>query len=74
MQAYENQIEEEITVCPYCMNDYRGQLQCCGENHWAEAYIIDGECYLADEVTILEYNKEDVKGDMQLRALKDGDL
>ena len=52
-----SEIKEEISVCPYCMNDFpidswRG---CCGEVHSERAYVtVDGECYLESEVTIEE--------------------
>ena len=46
-------IVDEVTVCPYCMDDYTG-IVCCGENHPELAYITkDGNCYLDNEIEIV---------------------
>ena len=71
----ESEIEEYITVCPYCMEKQSG-FSCCGENHFSEAVLTYDDCYLLDEIDIIEdvINKDDLKGDMQLKMEKEGDL
>lgn len=52
----ESDIIDEITVCPYCMNDAGSKSGCCGESsaHFAEAYITKAqECYLISEVELI---------------------
>ena len=50
-------IVEEITVCPYCMDEKvehgRG---CCGESscHFAKAYVTKDACYLEHEVEVVK--------------------
>lgn len=53
-QIYESQVQDELTVCPYCMNPpTRGQRSCCGENHFEEAIDTGDEIYLLSEVEIV---------------------
>ena len=55
-KLYESEILEEITVCPYCMNDWsdkKDMFGCCGENHPETAFITKNECYLESEVDII---------------------
>lgn len=77
----EHQIEKEITVCPYCMNEVSERYYggCCGESsaHFETAYVIEGhdEYYLASEVEIEEYTAEeraDQKAESQLDDWKEG--
>ena len=49
----ESEVESEITVCPYCMNEVRADphMGCCGEVHAERAYVLNnGECYLESEI------------------------
>ena len=53
-QIYESQVQDELTVCPYCMNPpTRGQFSCCGENHFEPAIDTGDEIYLLSEVEII---------------------
>lgn len=53
-QIYESQVQDELTVCPYCMNPpTRGQRSCCGENHYEPAIDTGDEIYLLSEVEII---------------------
>lgn len=70
IELYEKDIKEEISVCPYCGNENRGQLSCCGENHWTDAIVTwDGDIHLEDEYIVVDeplttQDKEDIKGDL----------
>lgn len=55
-------IEDEITVCPYCMGEVSRHrfFGCCGETsaHFSKAYVMkDGDCLLENEVEVV---KDDV--------------
>lgn len=53
-----NQIQAEVTVCPYCMELVGSEVRsCCGENsaHFAKAYDLGDEYVLADEVAVIEW-------------------
>lgn len=56
MKIKEIDIEEEITVCPYCMEEPSiGRLAngCCGEDHFDLAYVLkNGDCVLVSESEI----------------------
>lgn len=53
-QIYESQVQDELTVCPYCMNPpTRGQRSCCGEIHYEPAIDTGDEIYLLSEVEII---------------------
>lgn len=47
-------IQDEITVCPYCMNPIQvdPHAGCCGEVHSAKAYDLGDEIVLVDEVEV----------------------
>ena len=72
----ENEILEEIQVCPYCMNIPRS-FSCCGENHFENAYLtVNDEVFLESEVEIIgnELTQEeidDIKGSIQYDIEKD---
>lgn len=54
---FEQQVEDKILVCVYCMNKVSGEQRgCCGESsaHFEEAYVLaDNEYYLSSEVTLV---------------------
>lgn len=58
-----NEIDREITMCPYCGDEKRGScFDCCGEssNHFVQAYVMnDGETYQVDEVLVIEVGDEE---------------
>lgn len=53
----ENTIQDEILVCPYCMNEKNCEsMGCCGESdcHFERAITtISGDCYLISEIEII---------------------
>lgn len=55
-KIYEDQITDELTVCPYCYNTWTERKDvygCCGEVHPAEAYLVDDDqVLLVDEVEV----------------------
>jgi hypothetical protein len=54
----ESQIEDEIMCCPYCGDPQRDKMGCCGETHFENHYIIDGDYYRESEVEIEEDENE----------------
>ena len=52
----EEQITDEVWVCPYCMNEVNEERGCCGESsaHFEKAYEVDGELYLTSELQIVK--------------------
>lgn len=50
------QVQDEITVCPYCMNPARNRIACCGESsaHFQTAYDLGDELVLAEEVEVVD--------------------
>ena len=53
----ESQIETELLVCPYCMNEVsHNETGCCGESscHFETAYVTQDETYLVSEVNVLK--------------------
>lgn len=56
-QVKETDIEDIVTVCPYCMTKVSADsLGCCGESsaHFEDAYIIEDEYYLKHEIEVIE--------------------
>jgi hypothetical protein len=56
-QVKEIDIEDVVTVCPYCMTEMSsGALGHCGESstHFEDAYIIEDECYLKREIEVIK--------------------
>ncbi len=52
-----SEVDDEIEVCPYCMNPPpRGRSGCCGESsaHFETAYDIKGELYLESEIELYD--------------------
>lgn len=72
----ESDIEQELEVCPYCMNDYSGaqsEHACCGEVHTAKAWLMtNGDVWLDSEVTIepIKETKES-RADAWIKAKKE---
>lgn len=56
-----SQIETEILVCPYCMDEVsQDEIGCCGESsaHFEAAYVTTQlETYLESEVEIVDDSK-----------------
>lgn len=54
----ESEIEDEVLVCPYCMNGVSSDaIGHCGESstHFEIAYILtNGEIYLESEIVIIK--------------------
>jgi hypothetical protein len=52
-----SQIENEITICPYCGDEKHGQSGCCGESscHFEQAYVLkDGDCVSEHECSVVD--------------------
>ena len=53
MKIRKEDITDYISVCPYCYEMNRGQISCCGENHFEDGYLMEnGEIYLESDVTV----------------------
>lgn len=53
----ESQIEAEILVCPYCMDEVSyNRTGCCGESsaHFDTAYVTQDETFLKHEVVVIK--------------------
>lgn len=58
-----SQVQDEVTVCPYCMDGPKAHGRdygCCGESsaHFVKAYDLGDEFVLMDEVEIIDEPKE----------------
>jgi hypothetical protein len=57
-QVLLSQIENEITVCPYCGDEKHGNSYgCCGESscHFEKAYVLkDGDCVTEHECCVVD--------------------
>jgi hypothetical protein len=56
-QVKETDIEDLVTVCPYCMTEMGPRdYGHCGEasTHFEDAYIIEDECYLKSEIEVIK--------------------
>lgn len=52
MKIKKEDIAEYISVCPYCYEMNRGQISCCGENHFEDGYLLEnGEIFLESDIT-----------------------
>lgn len=51
-QIYESQVQDELTVCPYCYTPVH-KMSCCGETHYEPAIDTGDEIYLLSEVEII---------------------
>lgn len=51
----DEEIVEELSVCPYCYEPERGNISCCGENHFEDGYLLDnGEIILKSDAIVVE--------------------
>lgn len=44
-------IAEEFMACPYCYSERGSKETCCGESHFAKAYIVNGRMFFDFEIT-----------------------
>lgn len=65
-------IEDEVTICPYCGSEQYSALGCCGESsdHFETAYVYQGETYTADEIEIYKPLFETLYYETRLRLRK----
>ena len=51
-----SQVIDTITVCPYCMNEARNKMGCCGESscHFETAYVTEDETLLQSETEVID--------------------
>lgn len=41
MKIKRSQIIDEVTVCPYCMDEVGNKIACCGEVHFEKGYLVE---------------------------------
>lgn len=46
----QSDIEQEFMACPYCYSARGSKQSCCGEAHFARAYIVNGKMVFEFEV------------------------
>lgn len=53
----EDLIQEELIVCPFCLEPQGNKLVCCGEVRFTKAYVFRDEVYLDTEIVVLKPKK-----------------
>ena len=74
----QDQIIEEMQICPYCM-EHTTSYQCCGEaDHFVTGYVVEGSdvdgqkiwdrFLIEDEFTIVEENELSIKEKLDIEG------